>query len=187
MPSSTWVHSSTIQDLFWRYKPNSLLDVGIGFGRWGFLAREQLDIFRGRLQRSQWKTEIWGIEIFPQYIQSHQHWLYDRIIVEDAQLWFAKNNRRFDVIIAGDVVEHFNKDEAQKLIAAMFATVNKAVIICIPLGCGYPQGETLGNIHESHLSTWEKEEFENDPRCTRITVVKERIRSRPYGIAVMEK
>ena len=186
MPSSTWVHTSTIQDLFWKYRPTSLLDVGIGYGRWGFLAREQLDVFCGRYRKPEWQTKIVGVEVFPSYIQSHQHWIYDRVIVRDAMEYLEEATEQFEMAIAGDVVEHFNKSEALKFID-LLCKVAKIVILCIPFGPGYPQGAACGNQYEAHQSTWEKSDFENDARVKRVTVVKERVKNRPYGIILMER
>ncbi len=190
MPSATWVHRSTIGDLINLYKPKNLLDVGVGFGQMGSLCRDIMDAFQGRIDKDKWRTKIKGIEIFPRYIQAHQQYLYDEIIIDCALRHleqYSDMEDMYDVIIAGDVVEHFEKKDARRLIDLMWQLASKAVIICIPIGTGYPQGTTCGNTHEAHLSTWEIEEFKNDHRVTRATTVLERIKRRPYGIIVMEK
>lgn len=39
-------------------KPNTVLDVGVGFGKYGFLAREYTDIWNDRYFREEWKWLI---------------------------------------------------------------------------------------------------------------------------------
>lgn len=186
MPSSTWVHTSTVQDLLWKYQPKNILDIGVGFGRWGFLAREQLDIFRGRYNPKDWKTHITGVEAWSPYVQRHHKDIYNNIFVGTIQDFFKSPRYRdmsWDVIIAGDVIEHLPKQEALQIIEQLKWATRKAVIVCIPLGNGYPQGTTLGNHFEKHLSTWEESDFKD---ATRVTVVRERIKRRPYAVVLWE-
>jgi len=167
-----------------------VLDVGVGFGRWGFICRELLDAFRGRVTKSEWKTKIVGLEIFPRYIERHQDYLYDKIIIDCALRYLEMSKYkedRYDLIIAGDVLEHFKKSDGWKLINQLYARANKAVIFCVPIGTGYPQGTACGNDHEEHKSAWEVKDFELDPRFHKpVFTCKERIKQRPYAVAVME-
>lgn len=181
MPSSTWVHSSTVQDILWKNKPNSILDIGIGFGRWGFLARELLDVFRGRFNKEDWKTRIEGVEIWPKYLKDYHHYIYNKIFVGSIQDFLKANKKMFDVIIAGDVIEHLEKEKAIYVLKHLRLIVNKVLIVCIPLGSDYPQGTVKGNSAEAHLSTWEESDFENLGLIAKL-IVKERIKQRPYGV-----
>jgi hypothetical protein len=69
MPSSSWKHISKTIEQIWDISPTSVLDIGIGFGKWGFLLREYLEVCQGRYQKSEWCIKIDGIEIFEPYIQ----------------------------------------------------------------------------------------------------------------------
>ena len=51
MPTSFHHHISKMVDWVVRLQPRSILDIGVGFGKWGFLCREYLDIFQGRYAR----------------------------------------------------------------------------------------------------------------------------------------
>src|SRR3712207_6933182 len=61
----------------------TLFRSGIGFGLWGCLLRQYLDVWAGRIQRDQWTTRIDGIEIDPKRIQPHAQHLYNEIIIGD--------------------------------------------------------------------------------------------------------
>jgi len=188
MPSSTWVHSSDVQQIVFKLKPQSILDVGVGFGRWGFLLRELLDIFRGRYAREEWKTCIDGVEVFESYITPMHRYLYDKIMVGDAEkLVQGMAPNSYDVIILGDVLEHFEKEQGKDFLNGCCCVVKKAVIVCIPIGKGYPQGTVLGNVDETHRAVWEFVDFENDSRLKQLLKYKEKIKGRPYCVAVLGK
>jgi hypothetical protein len=42
-----------------RLQPQSILDVGMGFGKWGVLAREYLDVWGGRCRPADWRRCRW--------------------------------------------------------------------------------------------------------------------------------
>jgi len=181
MPSSTWVHSGTVQDIAWKYQPKTVLDIGVGFGRWGFLIRELLDIFRGRYNKEDWQTRIVGVEIWPKYIREHHKYLYDKIYIGDVRDYLKTCNESFDLIVAGDVIEHFEKEDGLKLIESLRLIVNKCLVVCIPLGDKYPQKEVKGNKAERHLSVWEDKDFDQFGVIAKL-IIKERIKKRPYGV-----
>ena len=66
MGTSNWQNISYCVGILRRLQPASVLDVGTGFGRWGTLCREFLDVWEGREARSLWQARIEGIEAFPQ-------------------------------------------------------------------------------------------------------------------------
>jgi SAM-dependent methyltransferase len=181
MPSSTWVHTSTVQDIFWKYQPKSVLDIGVGAGRWGFLLREQMETFRGRFNKKEWLTKVVGVEIWPKYLREYHRYLYDQIFIGDIRDFVKKNKEPFDLIVAGDVIEHLEKESALATIESLRAITNKCLVLCVPLGSGYPQGEVQGNKAEAHLSTWEEKDFEPFGVIAKL-IVKERIKKRPYGV-----
>jgi hypothetical protein len=147
MPSSTWVHITTFCDEINKLQPQKILDVGIGFGRWGFLAREVLDVFRGRYFYPDWRVKIDGVEIFGAYIQQHHHIFYNTIFLTDAktnleeliQVFNKDGKKPYDLIIFGDVLEHFEKEEALYLLG-LALVLSEKVFVGIPLGTAYPQG-----------------------------------------------
>lgn len=160
--------------------PRSFLDIGCGFGRWGFLAREFCDIFQGRYDKSTWKTRIDGVEVFEEYIRPHHKYIYDKIYIckiED----FINDMNKYDVIFAGDVIEHLEKSEAKDLLEKLFSKYNKSLIVAVPLGNWY-QGEVFGNPYETHRSIWLKEDLEElKPRYIKLYDVNNYPK---YGVAI---
>ena len=51
-----------------KVKPGSdILDIGCGFGKYGMLFREYLDVWHERYERQQWRVRLVGIEAYEQY------------------------------------------------------------------------------------------------------------------------
>ncbi|MCK4786738.1 MAG: hypothetical protein KAV87_23470, partial [Desulfobacteraceae bacterium] len=84
MPSSHWYQLNEIMELIILTQPKSILDVGVGFGKYGFLSREYLELFDGREKFDDWKRTIDGIEIFKDYITSLNKMIYDKIYIGNA-------------------------------------------------------------------------------------------------------
>src|SRR5689334_10233491 len=78
MPYSWHFPTGLILDQVARLEPTSVIDIGVGYGKWGLLLREQLDWTHGRLPRDEWEARIDGIEVFPYQSPLHE-WVYDEI------------------------------------------------------------------------------------------------------------
>ena len=66
MPSSRANTIPTVIHLVRQLEPRSILDIGVGFGKWGHLFREYTDILQAehdppRYQRANWQVRIDGI------------------------------------------------------------------------------------------------------------------------------
>ena len=155
---STLVHLSEVSQAIVRIAPQTILDVGLGFGTWGFICRAHLDVANNRYLKKDWQIRIDGIEIFEKYIQKHQRFLYDNIFIGDAYEWVDELSR-YDLIILGDVLEHLEKNKGYTLLGKCLEKSNKSVIVNIPLGSGWQRSVTHGNVHESHISRWDEEDF----------------------------
>jgi len=69
--------------------PISILDVGVGFGKWGHLFREYTDINEAendpaRYQRKKWRVRIDGIEGYAAYLTPMHRYLYNHLHVGNA-------------------------------------------------------------------------------------------------------
>ena len=162
MPTSPYTHIPTIVQFLITAHPRSLLDVGLGNGKIGFIARDYLDVMRGergKFKRKDWKTKIDGIEVFPEYIQDHQRAIYDEIFIGNA-FDVVDTLGNYDMIVLGDVLEHFEKNQAYRFLDKCIAHSNRHLIVCIPLGEKWTQEAIYGNPYERHLSFWSFEEFE---------------------------
>ena len=158
MPVSTSGHISYCVALILTCAPRSVLDVGCGFGLWGFLCRMYLDVMPERVQPRDWRIRIDGLELFEPYIQAHQRALYDRISIADIRE-AAPTLDCYDLIIAGDVIEHLDKDDGRTVLRILYEKAGKALLVNIPLGDGWEHGEVHGNPGELHRSQWECEDF----------------------------
>ncbi len=160
MPTSIYSYIPIFVQFLRETRPMSLLDVGVGNGKLGFIAREMLDVILcQRYLRRDWTIRIDGIEIFADYIQEHQQAIYDEIYIGDALDIIPRLNS-YDMIILGDVLEHFEKERAWELFDRCIEHSQGHVILNIPLGDNWHQGEMYGNKHEAHRSAWRWEEFE---------------------------
>lgn len=147
MGTSCWEHISTAIEWIRGEEPKSVLDVGAGFGKWGFLCREYLDVYNGRHFREDWKTRIVGMEGFERYIHPASRYLYDDIVVGDALVKIHEVGL-FDLIIMGDILEHFTRHWANSMLANAVA-MSQAVLVVTP-GGRWPQGAVHGNEYERH-------------------------------------
>jgi glycosyltransferase involved in cell wall biosynthesis/GT2 family glycosyltransferase len=162
MPTSNWQNIGESIDLIRTWMPQSVLDVGCGFGRWGFLCREFLDVWEGRCFKPDWKVRIEAIEGFDPYLSPVQRHLYDAIHVGDARA-ILPGLPSYDLIILGDVFEHFARDEAKDFLATCRAHLspNGHVLLHVPLGEDWEQGDGPGgNAFERHLSAWTLDQLE---------------------------
>jgi len=162
MPVSTSVHISHCLKYIINLRPKSILDIGCGFGMWGFLSRMYLDVSEERVQPGDWKLHVDGIELFEPYIQSHQRALYSNIIIGDIRELAPKVDN-YELIIAGDVIEHLDKDDGETVIEQLYDKATRALLVNIPLGEGWDHPERHGNPGELHRSQWYPEDFHPYP------------------------
>ncbi|CAI2718111.1 tetratricopeptide repeat protein [Nitrospina watsonii] len=160
MPTSTYSGLETVIGFFNYAKPRSLLDIGVGFGKIGFLAREFLDVMMNQSYRpGDWKVQIDGIEAFPDYIQGHHKALYDTIHIGDA-LEVIDSLGSYETIVLGDSLDHFSKDRAWQMLDKCAEHCTGYLMVFIPLGEHREQEAIYGNEYERHLSFWTRAEFE---------------------------
>src|SRR4051794_2264798 len=113
MPSSRPNTIPAVVHLIRQLRPQSILDVGIGFGKWGHLFREYTDIQEAendpaRYQRQNWQVRIDGIEGFSNYITDMHRYLYNEIHIGNASE-LMPNLPSYDVVFMGDIIEHLEK------------------------------------------------------------------------------
>jgi len=159
LPTSPYVHIQIVVDYLLETRPQSVLDIGLGNGKMGFVARDLLDVMLGeRYRREQWQVRIDGIEIFADYVQQHQRDIYDHIYIGDA-FEIVPQLDIYDMIILGDVLEHFEKPKAWQFLDRCMSRTNHHLILNIPLGAEWEQPEIYQNPHERHRSVWTWEEL----------------------------
>jgi hypothetical protein len=140
--------------------PRTVLDVGVGFGKWGVLCREILDVYHERVRRESWTTRIDGIEIHEPYRNPLWDVVYDAVHIGNAAAVLPTLDR-YDLILCCDVIEHFERAEAFAFLDDMLRH-GSVVIVTSPRGYA-PQGAICGNVHETHRSNWSEADFSAIP------------------------
>lgn len=134
-------------------KPQSILDVGIGHGKWGILCDEYLRYWCNI------QPHIDGVEAFRGYT-SPAHSIYKKIFYCDVVNLFDEDMlESYDLVLAIDVIEHLSKENGRMLLDS-----SKHYIVATP-GYPSPQGAVFGNEYERHVSEWKPSDFEH---CTSV-------------------
>lgn len=155
MPSSRPDVISPVLKHIMKINPNSILDVGSGFGKWGFLLREYLEVWQGRLYPHEWQKQIDAIEIWTDYTDlPWYHSVYNNVFVGNV-LDYVGLFSAYDLVLFLDVIEHLEKDQSQSLLkeARHWVMTTPAYV--------NKQGAAFGNPYEAHKSFWKLADFEN--------------------------
>lgn len=100
-----------------------------------------------------------GVDIYEPYLKiCERRGFYKKVIKADLRnIIFDKKS--FDVVILFQVIEHFNKKDAKKLIRKAVSLATKVVLISVPNGhCD--QEVYDGNIYNKHKSIWTTADFQ---------------------------
>lgn len=148
MPKEDW-EKNNLAKLFNLPKVKSVLDVGCGLS----LKSKYIDA----------DIRV-GVDIFEPYlkaIESEVPYVVIKHDIRDLDSIFIPNS--FDLVIACDVIEHLEKEEALQLIKQCERIAKKAVILETPKGFVPQDLDILGfNAHDlqTHKCGWEPRELE---------------------------
>ena len=106
--------------------------------------------------KKDWKIDITAIEPFSKCITPIQEQIYNRIIKKDF-FECIDDLGKFDLVIFGDVIEHFEKEKGYEVIEKLFEHSDN-IIISTPNGF-LPQGAWAENEKEVHKSGWTIKDF----------------------------
>ncbi|MDD3774139.1 MAG: small ribosomal subunit Rsm22 family protein [Patescibacteria group bacterium] len=154
--------SQTIASL----NPKKILDIGPGFGTYGVLSREYLEVWGKEKNYNQWQKTIDAIEVFPKYLTPLHDFIYNKIYVGNALKVLPTLKTKYDLILLIDVLEHFSCKDGQKLIY-LCKKKAKNIIVSTPRRMS-DQKDTFGNSFETHLCQWQKKDFEKNKPNFRI-------------------
>ncbi len=154
MPSSYPSQIPLIIDILIRLDPSSILDIGTGFGKYGFLAREYLEVWGENNDYGKFNRRIDGVEPFQKYITPCHRYIYNRIFTKSALEFAKEQSFSYDLVLLIDVIEHLDKDEGMQLLKLLVKN-NKNLLITTPKKF-YPQGAVYKNPYEIHRSFWSK-------------------------------
>jgi len=152
MPTGHFGHIGLVVEILMKVGPKSILDIGVGYGKYGMLAREYLDYAHFR------KREILidGIEGFDEYIQEGQRFYYDHIFIGDART-ILPSAGQYEMILLLDTLEHLTKEDGLQIMKACQSKA-KYVLVATPHDIGV-QGAVYGNEFERHLFQWRKKDL----------------------------
>jgi 2-polyprenyl-3-methyl-5-hydroxy-6-metoxy-1,4-benzoquinol methylase len=162
MPTSDASNLSPIVNEVVRLRPHSILDLGIGYGKYGSLLREYLDVAQYRIAPHAWRVDIIGVEGFADY--KNPMWdLYSQVRLEDFTEHYANavDYGGFDLVLMIDSLEHIDKPLGHTILDTLLQN-NKRVIVSCP-DCTnhmFRQEAVNGNELERHRAFWTKEDFE---------------------------
>ena len=163
MASSFINQVPAIIQLVQKIKPGRILDVGKGFGKYGFLIHEYVGIDNARKidaaksLRKQSRLVIDAVEVDPDLMLPHLEEIYTSIYFGDI-LEIYKELPSYDLILMIDIIEHINKEAALHLLKHFLQSGSK-VVIATPID--FFKQELYESEFENHVSHWSSKDFKN--------------------------
>ena len=157
MPSSHYFQLNEIVDLISLTNPDRLLDIGTGFGKFGFLAREYLELWNETSEYQKWVRVIDGIEAFEPYLTPVHKFIYNNIYIGNAIDILPELKEQYDLILMIDVFEHFTYDQGLKVLDQC-KNLGRNILISVPSEMS-PQEAVYGNQFEIHKYPWKRKDF----------------------------
>ncbi|MFH1034253.1 MAG: class I SAM-dependent methyltransferase [Pseudomonadota bacterium] len=155
MPSSHPMQINEVLNLIMTLNPQSLLDVGVGFGKFGFLAREYLELWDGREAYGDWRRRVDGVEGHGAYITDLHRQIYNHIHIGDARLVLPRIQDRYDLVLLVDIIEHFNLEDGTALLRQCLR-VGRNLLVATPRNF-HQQQDAFDNPLERHQFHWKEE------------------------------
>jgi hypothetical protein len=157
MPISDMAAVPAIVAEVYRLQPARMIELGIGFGKFGVLCREVLDAMYGRCNPDQWERKIHGVEGFAGY--ENPAWgCYDEWEIRD---FTDPSPAGWPLVLMVDSLEHLAPARGSYFLSDLVRQ-NSHVIVSVPLG-RMDQGATFGNEYECHRTTFQGREFDQFP------------------------
>lgn len=156
MPMSDTHHIPAVLHYAFALQPQTVLDVGVGMGAYGFLLRQYLDVGQERIRRADWRVRIDGVEVFEGYRNPVWDYAYDRVVLGDVRAVLPSLGR-YDLVLLNDVLEHFERGDARALLREVLS--RSAAVVATTPNREYPQGAWGGNEAETHRSLLDATDF----------------------------
>ena len=156
MASSFSIQIPAIVYLLQQLKPSTVLDIGKGFGKYGFLIHEyagidnQERINPALSMAEQSAIKVDAVEADKDLLLPHLNQVYSNIFIGDV-FEIYKRLQQYDLILMIDVIEHLDKAKAIELLK-YFLAKNSILIIATPLH--FFKQELYKSEFEQHISHW---------------------------------
>ena len=132
-----------------------VLDFGCGEGKWGKLLKGKVSL-------------IDGVEVWKPYINKYNlPKFYDTVY--DVDLRSFVFDKKYNVAILGDVLEHLPKEEAVDFLNKLKAGV-ETIFLTIPVTVCIQDGTVYGNPFETHHYHWSDKEIRFELGFTLLNV-----------------
>ena len=135
--------------------PKKILDIGPGYGKYGLLFREYLEIWKTIPHKSEVKID--AVEVFPEYISPVHKYIYNKVYIGNAAKVIKKIKTSYDLIVLIDVIEHMEKKDGIKLIREL-KKKSEFILITTPKK-HIEQTDLFSNKYEIHRSLWKRNEL----------------------------
>ena len=124
-----------------------ILDVGCGFGDWGFLIRT----------RKSGVLYLIGVDIWRPYLKKLCSLkVYDELIQVKLPRIPLKE-KSVDISLACEILEHLPKRDGYELLRELERVTREMIVASVPLNL--PQDEIHGNPFQKHISEWLPKDF----------------------------
>lgn len=145
MPTSSFQLITPIIEIIMSLNPRSILDVGVGGGKYGILCREYFNYWVA--EGSELRLE--GIEAFPDYINDIHRFVYDKIHIGEAQSIIPRIENSFDLILLIDVFEHLDREIGYDFLQSC-VRIGKSIVISVPTKWWEQEDSRDNNPYELH-------------------------------------
>ncbi len=144
MPTSEFRQIPYVLDVIVREKPRSVLDVGAGYGKYGFLAREYANPER-----------VDGLDVNPPRFDVYDH--FYRGDLRELERLLPPDAPRYDLALLVDVIEHLEKAEGYRILEVLTRRARR-VLVTTPWG--FRRQEIEDQPFETHRSGWQPWDFQ---------------------------
>lgn len=161
MASSFSNQIPAIIHLVQQFKPKRILDIGKGFGKYGFLLHEYAGIDNtkkinpAKSLKEQSNLLIDAVEVDPDLMLPHLSQLYHTVYFGDV-LQLYKELPSYDLVLMIDIIEHINKVEALILLKYLLQ-MGSRIIIATPVE--FFHQHLYESEYENHISHWTIEDL----------------------------
>lgn len=161
MASSFLSQVPTIIYLISQIRPKSILDIGKGFGKYGFLIHEYIGIDNQKklnptqTLNQQSNIRIDAVEIDDQLLLPHLDQFYNKVYFGNI-LEMYPELINYELILLVDVIEHLEKNDAIKML--QFYSEKKIKLIIATPSKFFDQ-HLYDSKYEEHISYWNLNDF----------------------------
>lgn len=145
--------------------PSTLLDIGKGFGKYGFLAHEYAGIAPShkadptKTLAQQSRLQIDAVEVERDFLWPHLSHLYRNVIVGKIEDIYV-SLPHYDVVLMADVIEHIEKPAAKAIVKHL---VDNGSIVIVATPKLFFQQHLYESGYEEHVSHWLPHDFSMVP------------------------